>query len=237
MSIYNKLLPTDFRGNVEVVKQDQFSEVIDLSISILLSEIDIVIPVNIDDKVIRIDSPILPLTGHQLCLKQRSLTSFYQGIILAVTPIAGSIYDLTLDSPFDAPFGIDDGCSLRNKNLAVDGSSTPIIANLSPRGLSTNWDITRVVFFISDATDMDSGKFGGMPALTNGIVLRKMNEVFKNIFNAKTNGDFRLRNYDLFFDDKAPAGLYSVSSKRTFNGDDKNGVTIGLILKRKIVFK
>ena len=75
---------------------------------------------------------------------------------------------------------------------------------------------------------MDSAKFGGISALANGVVLRKVDGVYHNIFNIKTNGDFALRSFDVAYDDKAPAGSYGFRCRTTFAGQSKRGVTIRL---------
>jgi hypothetical protein len=218
----------DTRGNVQVVIQDQFTDIVDLQVSIPIDTADIVINTAIDDTVVRIDSATTPVVGDLLCLKEFGGTKFFQGEILVVTPIGGTVYDVTVDSPLDFAYTTAHGCSLRDKNLNKDGSVTPVIAELSPEGLIAAWDITRMIVFISDGTSMDISTFGGLPALTRGVVFRKKNTTFKNIFNAKSNGDFGLHSYDITFDDRAAAGFFGFRSRRSFSGQDKNGVTIRL---------
>lgn len=89
-------------------------------------------------------------------------------------------------------------------------------------------DITRLMLEMIDDTSMDDGKFGGIAALTNGLVLRLYNGRHKTIFNFKTNGDIKEFCYDVSYADKAPAGQFGLSSRITFGGQDKHGVVIRL---------
>lgn len=139
-------------------------------------------------------------------------------------------WTILLDTPLDFAFTVLGGCSERSTNMNVDGSGTPIIFTVTPGNLQAGlkWDVVRFLLNILDAEPMDDGKFGGVDALTNGVVIRSVNGKTKNVFNAKTNGDFRLRAYDVEYVEKAPAGQNSVSLRRTFGGQSKNGVVIRL---------
>ncbi len=81
---------------------------------------------------------------------------------------------------------------------------------------------------ITDASEMDDTKFGGITALTKGVFLRKVNGVIKNIFNAKTNGDIALNCSTYSYADKAGAGNYGFRAIKTFGGQENQGVIIRL---------
>ena len=81
---------------------------------------------------------------------------------------------------------------------------------------------------MTDQTAMDDAKFGGITALSNGLIFRIVNSFQKSIFNFKTNGDFRQWGYDLDYASKAPAGFYGVSSRITFGGKEKHGVVLSI---------
>lgn len=207
----------------DVAIQDQTTPVIDLYAFIEGGTFALAAAVAIDDT----QFTAVDVTGMQIgaivCFQE--LSFFMQAIILN---IIGNL--VIIDTPFDYPFTTSGGCSYGSKNLAVDGSVTPIIARVGPGNLSDNveWDIVRALFSITDQTAMDDAKFGGIPALAKGIVLRTKNGITKNIFNVKTNGQFRLRNFDAEYTDRAPAGFFGFSSRRTFGGQDKNGVVLRL---------
>jgi len=89
-------------------------------------------------------------------------------------------------------------------------------------------DITRIIINIEDNNVMDNSLFGGLPKLTYPVVYRVYDGMIKNLFPASTNGAFRLRTFDVAYDDKAPSGLYGLTIRRSFNGADKNGAVIRL---------
>jgi len=222
-------------GGLSVNIQDQHTEIIDLIMHKEIDNFTLTNQQNISDTLLQIKViSVAPLVGNVICLKE--IAAFYQGTILSVISIGGNIYNITLDTPLDYDFSISAfGCT-STTNMAVDGSITPVIFRVSPKYLDNNveWDITRIIFVMSgtgvgpsnDAPD--DADFGVIDDLTNGIVLRSVNGITKNIFNIKRNGEFRLRTYDVTYTDKSKAGLFSVATRRTFAGQDKNGVTIRL---------
>lgn len=198
---------------------------IDLHLVRVLDTLTILTDTVLDDKTIDIETTgTVPVVGNMICLKEG--TAFYQGEILTVTPIAGDQYTLTLDSQLDFAFTTVGGCSLTDKNLAVDGSVAPVTFGVSPVDLDagTQWDITRMFVHIQGTGTMDDGLFGDLVALTNGVLFRTENEVVKNLMNAKTNGDFAEHAFDRAYADKAPAGKTAVIIRRTWAGQEKSGV-------------
>jgi len=110
--------------------------------------------------------------------------------------------------------------------MAVNGSVTPVVFESGP--LTGEWDIVRMIGAIIDGTSMDDAKFGGIGPLTNGVVFRKKNGIYKNLFTAKSNGQMALRMYDVSYADKAPSGSFGLRFRRTWNGRDKSGVVVRL---------
>lgn len=209
-----------------VYTADQTTEIVDLRLSKGIDSFTLVGSYNIDDTQIVITCATPPQVGDLVCLKE--IDAFYQGEIVAVA--GTNPYTIDLDTPLDYDFTPAGSCTLRDDNMAVDGSITPQEFVLSPVNLRVGhkWDITRILFTIVDEAQMDDGLFGGIPALTKGVVLRHKNHTTKNIFNVKTNGDFALRTYDAVYSPKAPAGQYGFRVRRTFAGHEKNGVAIRL---------
>ena len=75
---------------------------------------------------------------------------------------------------------------------------------------------------------MDSGKFGGLPELNRGFTLRKADGDFNNFWTARSNGDFSDIAFDVAYSDKAPAGQFGFSMRKTWAGQSKSGVAIRL---------
>ena len=218
-------------GSVPVTKQDAHTEIVDLHISRLIDTVTLLVALNIDDTDVDIETTgATPVIGDTLCLKDVDGTAFYQGEVVTVTPLGGNQYQLGIDTPMDFAFSTADGCSIRSIDLAVDGSVTPVRFVVSPSGLAsgTEWDLTRFLPVINGTQTMDDGLFGDISALTNGVVFRTENGTTKNIFNAKTNGEFAEHCFDRQYAARAPAGQTSVAIRRSTNGDDKNGVVMRL---------
>ena len=210
----------------DVYIQDQTTEPIDLYLFRNDGSFELESAVSIDDTQFTAVAGHAISIGDIVCFQEK--THFMQAIVLNVATNL-----ITIDTPFDYPFTTNGCCSHGTNNLAVNGSLTPQIFSVSPKNLQSNveWDITRMAIQMLDSSDMDDAMFGGMTALINGIVLRHVNGVTKNIFNIKTNGEFSLRNFSAEYSSKAPAGQYGFRSWRSFAGQENNGVTIRLSAK------
>lgn len=228
-------------NTLDVYIQDQHTEIIDLKLSILVNNVTLLNPTVINSNKINISSVSIPTNLQAICLKDINGTAFYQAEILTVISLGGNDYILIMDSPVDFNFNILDFGCLISIDLAVDGSITPIIFSISPVNLADDveWDITRIIMAcggegIGPTKEApDDSDFMVGTNLINGIVLRSVNGIYKNIFNAKTNGELRTRTSDVNYQDKSKNGLYSTSFRRTFAGQDKNGVTIRLSAEDK----
>lgn len=178
-------------------------------------------PTALDDVVLYVQAGHGAVAGELVCLKQG--TRYYQGEILSTTATT-----IILDSPLDFAFDVDAICTSTSKQMSVDGSIIPAIFHIKPSA-GVRWDITRVIFYMEDTSAMDLALFGSLPAITNGIVVRKKDGIYHNIFNAKKNGDFNIRAYDgQFLGPNLPVGVFGFQCRRSFNGPDKNGVVIRL---------
>lgn len=151
-------------------------------------------------------------------------TRYYAGNILEIN---GNV--LTMDTPSDFDFIVGDDVTSGIKDMNVDGSVTPVIFSLrADPELDFEVDVTRIIMHITDNTAMDDNRFGGLDALTRGIVLRRVDGSFQNIFNVKTNGEMGELAFDKVYDDKAPSGFFGMTSRLTFAGSNKIGVAIRL---------
>lgn len=235
----------NFRGGIEniilesngalpVNIQDQHTEIIDLILHNQIDTIALNQTNSIGDRSVYINTSTTPDATMIVCFKED--TAFYQASILTVSSLGGDMYLIELDTPLDYAYTDATYGELATTNMAINGSSTPVTFKVSPKGLDDGvaWDITRIIFVMAgtgigaqnDAPD--DGDFGVTGVLTNGIVLRSVNGITKNIFNVKRNGEFRLRAYDVTYTEASKAGLYSVGVRRTFAGQSKNGVTVRL---------
>lgn len=218
MNIVEQVTGNNPSGN-NVWLGDQFTPIVD---AFLTTEINtgnlLAANVAIDDRDCTFTGGHGASIGDTVCITEGD--RFFQAQIVALVT-----NDATLDTPFDFAFTTAANVRIGDKNLNKNGSVTPVIAKICPPPLAV-WDITRLLIYLEDSTSMDTAKFAGGAALTNGVVFRHKNDIKNNIFNVKTNGEFAQRAYDISYDAKAPAGVYGFRCRRSFGGQDKNGVVI-----------
>jgi hypothetical protein len=133
---------------------------------------------------------------------------------------------LTIDRPIDHAFASATTLGrIVTTEMAVNGSlASPQIFTFRAALVPT--DIVRFIITITDDTSMDDSRFGGIAALTNGLILRIDNSFQKTIFNFKSNQDIKQFCYDVEYSDKAPAGEFGLSARITFGGQSKHGVVL-----------
>ncbi len=139
------------------------------------------------------------LATHYLSIFNIAANRFYLATILGV-----STNTLTVDTPLDFAYPVGSVVTAGEINLNVNGSSTPVIYGLrnTEEAIGSTFDITRVIFTCLTDTAIDLSKFGDIAGgLINGLIFRKKDDIYMNIFNVKTNGDLA----NLMFDFNAQA--------------------------------
>lgn len=207
---------------LEIAIQDQHTDIIDLLLCRLLNAVTLSAPTVLGSSTVNLVAGHGFTIGDTLCLRESQ--RFYQSQAINVV---GNV--LTMGSPLDFAYTVAANAERRHTNMNVNGSATPVVFSITPPA-GTEWDITRMIIQATDDAAMDDGKFAGIAALTRGLLFRVINGHWKNIFNATTNGDFRLRSFDVQYLDATlgPGGLHGFGCRRSFNGFDKNGVVIRL---------
>lgn len=172
-----------------------------------------------------------------------STTGFIAGAYITIYNISGNRWfqahqvgavsgsTVTVDTPLDFEYQIGDQISVGSSDLAVDGSSTSVVYTVRDpeAGLTLTGDITRIILVMECATACSWAEFGDLTALTNGLVLRKTDSVYQNIFNVKSNKELANVMYDTdIFIAGGPAGVDGVKGRITFGGDSKIGTIIRL---------
>ena len=215
--------PLDESGNLEVAIQDQTTEPIDLFLVRYLNDVTLSQNTVIDTYSFVAESGHNISVGNVICFQENK--SFLQ---VFVTGVSGN--NISINEPFDHIYTSNALVENTNPHLNVVGSpENPVVFRVSPKGLSdTSWDINWMMFHITDNVVMDDSTFGGLPKLTNGIVVRVMDGFVKNLFSVRYNGDFAHQMKSTQFVDRAPTGEYGFRAYKTFNGQDYNGVVIRL---------
>jgi hypothetical protein len=176
-----------------------------------------------------IDDYIITLTGGHAAAVDQVIT-ILEGDKHSQAEITNvNVNDITINTPLDNDFTAAADVILGNENQNLVGTqAAPIIAYLEPPPLAI-WHITRMLIEISDQTAMDTALFGGILALTNGVIVRTRNgNLARNIFTSKSNGEFAVRAYDVEYDTKAPAGFFGFRCRRSFAGKDKQDAQVRL---------
>ncbi len=198
--------------------QDQTSRIVDRFLTRQLGTATLASPLAFEDRTIDLVSGHGFVVGNMIELESTDGNSYQS----RVTVVSGDT--ITVAEPINTTYDTDTTVRRVTQSANVDGSTTPVVFSACPPD-GVHWDVNILSINILDGTEMDDGKFGGIPALTNGVVFRTVNHDNNNIFNALDNGCF-LRHCDVWeYTDKAPAGVYGFNAQRHFNGQTGDGVS------------
>lgn len=214
--------------NCDVNIQDQTTPLIIASMSDEVVSSTLAIGASLDEYTITVTSGTGFVIGQYLSIFNVNENRFYLANILDVATNV-----LTLDTPIDFDFPVGSFVTGGNKNMNVDGSVVPVVFGVrnTDEQIGSEFDITRIIIHCECDTAVDSSKFGDIVGgLTKGIVLRKVDGVTRNIFNAKTNGDLKNMMYDLDIEvaSNPTQGQDGFTGRMTFGGQSKMGVVIRL---------
>lgn len=216
--------PIESNGAIPINIQDQSSPLVIVYMNEVSANDTLALGFPIDSYNITLNDATGVLVGDYVGVFNSIVGRFYAGNVLAVN---GNV--VSMDTPSDFNFTAGDRFQCGSKEMNVDGSVTPRYFSLrADPELPFSVDVTRIIIHITDNVAMDDGKFGGIDSLDRGIVLRFKNNVYRNLFNVKNNGEFGELAFDKVYDAKAPAGLYGFTSRLTFGGQSKMGVVIRL---------
>ena len=153
---------------------------------------------------------------------------FYFGTVWEA-PVANV---LKVDSQLDSVFGIGSVVLPLSRDMAVDGSVTPVTFAIQAGGATSNIkvDIARIMGVFETPGQVDLNKFGGGAPLTKGILFRRKNGVVENIWNVKTNRDLVKLTFDYspFVASNPSQGIDGMAFRNTYSGEDKHGSSLGL---------
>jgi len=160
----------------------------------------------VDDYTINVDDTTGVSAGDAITIFEG--VNIFQSIVISTTGTS-----ITFASPIDNIFTSSAILETGSWNLNVNGSVTPQI--FSFRALTTsNIHIHSINCTMLDASAMDDGLFGGLTALTNGVVFRLKDGYTKNTALITNNLGFIEQGFDLTYASKAPAGQYGLRTKK-----------------------
>jgi len=214
--ISGRFVPDDGTAAVNVVVKDKkairinaaetTNETVDLYLTIDVITPNITVNTAIDDKAITVNSAVGAVAGHAVTITEGS--RHFQTIIKSVV---GNV--LNLASGLDYAYTTAARVRVGLWNLNANGSVTNRLAYIEapPNAIL---ELHEFRISISDDTAMDSSKFGGITALTNGIVFRVTDGMKKNGPLIVNNIGFAEQGFVTQYDDKAPTGLYGIRAVR-----------------------
>jgi hypothetical protein len=214
----------------DVVIQDQVTPPVIAKFNNVQAGTTLAIATSIDDKSITVADSTGFIIGSYVVMYSTDIDRYYVGYVLGVS---GNV--LSLDTPFDAVYPAGSIVASSITNMAIDGSVTPQVFGL--RGtpvenpLNLVFDITRIIFHCITDGLVDLSKFADIAGgITNGLVLRRRNGEYGNIFNVKTNSDLAGIMYDFAVEqaDNPAQGQNGFYCRLTFAGQSKLGVSVRL---------
>lgn len=212
------------RTSWDVYLQDQTTDVVDLYLCRDLGEAVIKDTALVNTRRVVLQPGHGFVVGNYLCMRNNG--SWYQGRAIS---ISGDT--IIVDMPLNHTYSAGTTIKRTSPDMNVNGATTPVTFRIYPTA-GHKWDITRILILIRDDAAMDDGKFGALAELANGLVIRakRSDAAYENIFAARSNGSFANRTYDAQYIDATlgPSGQYSLRIRRTFGGQDKNGVVVRL---------
>lgn len=216
---------------LDVNLQDQTSPAVIAKFHRIDTVTTLAVATAINDSTITVSDSTDFVQNEYIVIYSDDTDRYYLGEILN---IAANV--ITVDSPLDSVLPVGAAVTTGPSNMAVNGSVTPQIFGLRgqavlPSGVDLVFDVTRIIFHCITEDPVDLSKFADIAGgITNGLVLRKRDGVYNNIFNAKTNGELAGIMYDLSVQAATnPAqGQDGFYARLTFAGQNKIGVAIRL---------
>ena len=215
------------RGNygASVYVQDQTTGVLDLYFLKQINETTLAVEPTIDDHSITLATGHGAVIGNTVELADsREGSIFMQALVLSV---AGDV--VTIDTPVNYTYRADrTKVLISTRKMNVNASvASPQIFSLKPLP-NQSGDIVRLICTMTDNVDMDFETFGGLPKLTNGVVIRinSGDGTYRNIANFKSNGDIALYSFDTAYETNKAGGVRGFTARMTWGGQSKHGVVV-----------
>jgi len=178
-----------------------------------------------EDYIVNVTSAASFVVGQYLTIYSVPDNRVYFSNILAINALA-----ITLDTPLDFEFPIGASVSVGNEEMAVDGSVTPQIFGIrNPSGVDIPLEvnITRLMFKCLTSSAIDLSQFGNIAGgLLRGLVVRRVDGTYSNIFNAKTNADLKTIMYDFNIEVAKVNQQDGFTGRLTFAGENKLGAVV-----------
>jgi len=134
--------------------------------------------------------------------------------------LAISSNQLTLDSYVDLSWAV--GTEVRKVMVALESAVgtlvSPVVYRVTPNEGSA-LDVSRMIVSMTHSSAGDNGKFGDLPPLTNGFLIRfRVGGVYNTFANWTSNASIKTDVYDLDYDTRSGGGgTYGTTARGSFN--------------------
>lgn len=214
-------------SGIDVNLQDQTSPPVVSHFTQTVAQTTLAIVGAVDDLNINVTSATGIVVDQHVTLFNATEERFFFAHVLSIASLV-----ITIDTPLDFAFPVGSFIDFSDDDLSVDGSVTTQVFGLrgggTPVGVDLDFDVTRIIFECQTATASDLATFGDLAPLINGLVLRRRDGVYQNIFNVKTNGEIAGIACDLTIHAASNPiqGQDGFIARLTFAGQNKIGVTV-----------
>jgi hypothetical protein len=226
----------ELNGSLPVTLQDQHTPVVITKFSQLEETTTTTGAVAIDDYVFPVADATGISPGKYLSVFDPASVRFSNFTVVSVASL-----NVTVDSPIDFAFPSGSYVDVQDTDLSVDGSSAPVVFGIRnnagavpPPGINLSMDVTRVIFKCYTATAPTLATFGDIAALANGLMCRKRDGEYHNIFNFKDNGQLAGMCYDFKIETAIGSGQDGFYARLTWAGQNKMGVTERLAINEDL---
>ena len=221
-----------YDGGVDVNIQDQTTRPIIAKFNRVTNSTTLASDATLEDTTITVTSATGIAVGSYIILFNPTDVKF---AFATATDISGAP-DIVIDTPLDFAFpsGTFVDVAVTDLSTANGSLASPVTFGLrgtgAPPGVDLDVDMTRVIFKLTCTSAVDLTTFGNFTRLVNGLVLRRRNGDYENIFNVKDNGEIA----GIMFDFEVAAatnpqqGIDGFTGRLTFAGPSKIGVAIRL---------
>lgn len=215
----------------DVSLQDQHTDPIIINFNKVFTGTTLSASTSIDSKTILVsDASNITSTGdtYIILFNPDSLrfSTFYLVSITGKT--------ITLDTPLDYAYPAGTYIDVANTKMNVNGSLTSQTFGIrgvgAPTGVDLSFDVTKIIFECLATSAIDLSKFANLTKLRNGLVLRKRDGRYKNIFNVKSNSELAGICYDFtpYLATNPQHGTDGFICRLEFGGQMEFGVVIRL---------
>lgn len=147
-----------------------------------------------------------------------------------VLSVLGSVVTLSVQSDFNFPIG--SVVTLGSSNMNVNGSVTPQIfgvRNPAVTDVPFAFDVSRLTFTILTNSTVSLEKFGDIAGgLLRGVLVRKVDGVWQNLFHWNSNAELKSLCFDLDIQVAGGNQQDGLTARFTFGGQGKLGTVIRL---------